>query len=496
MFVPLGLEGLGTAATLGVGLALVNRKYIVKRAKDSYLKNGGLIAGAVSSTLAQKLNSSMAPVTRSGKRFRSLSTSSAQTQSTPRGRRVRIRGKFRRGRKRVAKRKFARRARTYRRKAGRKGRKKAKGRKRVDYAKDGVMLCEETTGTGGDPNCVYVLAETIAAFRLIQLSIGAILRRLLDGNGFNCSGWDDMPFSRDAGVIDAQEVDYNITLYKYNNQTGFTTVAVTVATTAGGNFTFRAIVEAFVPYIETYSQTFGVLAAGNEYYPVSFVLTKHVRNAADAATGAIQLGQVNIAECMIQFEGLMNMKVQNRTLSVSGGVEADDVASNPVVGKLYKFNGVPKPKNTGRQIAAGTSGGYKFEQFVAKNFGVQLINPANMDPTFQEPPSGKAFWNCYSTSPVALMPGQIGLYSSSVSKQMSPIALWRSIKYACAPASTEAIYSYTTMKTLMVGFEDVINVNAAQNITLAFEVERKTNAVCHVKRKKFMKTNLIHTVWT
>lgn len=358
----------------------------------------------------------------------------------------------------------------------------------------GVSLTEEVTGSGDDANCVYTMAECMSAYRVIQLSIAAVIKKLFMKAGFSVTGWDDNPWVQLSGSASmaAADGDYHLILVEHDMTAG--TFSNVVDASSASYPTFRQCVEVFVSHIEHWCAGFGVNDADNDHLPYAFVLIKNARNVADSAATFIKLAEVVLDQCVLDLKGSLSFKIQNRTVSATGGTESDDVSAAPIQGRMYEFKGTPRVKSVASQGVGSTFGTYKFSQFYTANNGVEVFNPSNLDPAFKEPPPPANFWNCRKSSEVRLEPGQIKSYGLTDYKNRIPIIrLWRSIHYQTTDSGTADFYTYNVYKLLMFGFEDVINVNGSALVTIVFEAERKLSILCSEKRNTFTKVDFIQT---
>lgn len=360
------------------------------------------------------------------------------------------------------------------------------------YHKKGCVQIEELTGQGTDGNCVYAMAEVIQAKTLFRVTIGAIIRKLLEKGGFAVSGWDDTPWPAAAGsgTVGAFDGEYSVCLVMWDLDAG-TNTNVLQSQSPTEN-TFAQVVDKFVDYIIDWSQQYGDFSTENDHEPYAFVLFKSVRNSGGTAVTAIKLAEILFGECRMTLSGSMTMKVQNRTRPNDSGVtnpdyNADSVEANPIQGRMYECKGVPRFKANGLQ--ASTSGAYKFSQFYVAKRGLELFNPVNMDPTFKEPPPPGVMWNCNKSAKIRLDPGRIHSYGLTERRISVPvIRLWRSIHYNATDSAGGGFYTYNSFKVLLMGFEDVININSEySDIKIAVEVERKLGCFCSERKNRFMK---------
>lgn len=366
------------------------------------------------------------------------------------------------------------------------------GRGLDKYHKYGVSMTEETTSSGTDANCIYVMAETISAYRLVEYSIGALVRKLFQKAGLRIPGWDDNPYTEIMGsaIGNDKSLAYDVSLVQKDVSTSAVT-QLTISTSSVYD-TMDKIVAHMVPDILAWMAGYGLNSASNDKELIGLVLGKN--SMVGAVATFIKLSEIAFDECVLEFTGSLNLKVQNRSTSATLGTDADDVSATHVEGRLYTFNGIPRPKNNYNQVVAATAGAYKFAQFYVANYGVEVFNPSNMDPTFAEPPPPSAFWNCKKSSKVNMGPGEIKTFFMKHHKRnMTPIKLWKSIQYMTTDSGANDFYCYNVMPTVMVAIEDVINLNGTSEITLAFEAERKLSVVCSERKKQFMKPKFVQT---
>ena len=122
------------------------------------------------------------------------------------------------------------------------------------------------------------------------------------------------------------------------------------------------------------------------------------------------------------------------------------------------------------------------------------MSPPRDDPnktgkTYKEPPPPSAMWNCVKSSKIRLDAGSIRNYGLSQSKKSVPvIRLWRSIKFQGTDSGGADFYTYGSFKVLLLGLEDVININPdGVSIKLAIEAERKLGCMVSERKRRFMK---------
>jgi len=155
------------------------------------------------------------------------------------------------------------------------------------------------------------------------------------------------------------------------------------------------------------------------------------------------------------------------------------VNSNPLIGKIYDFERQPitaidhmKPLQV-----------FDYESGVLLKRAAEFSSVAEM----KEPPSGRIFNNTKKTDKVVLQPGQIKrstLYYTHSEKLISFIK-----KLALRKAAADAVYTtgqvtFLPCPSQIVALEDVINYNASNKITVAYELNRQQGVMITLKRPR------------
>jgi len=348
------------------------------------------------------------------------------------------------------------------------------------YNKYGVVDINEIYGSVSDQTCVYIVNEVINTRDAIYYMIGAMLRKLIEMAGGRVTGNTSTVFSTTSGSTSS--VNYIIRLQTQNSTTGATqTIDYSLIATTQ----FQSIVEAFRPAFESYCAGYGKADNDNCIEPVRFILI----NGSTPTTESVQ-AEMYFNETFIDIKGKSEMKVQNRTLATGGSADAENINNNPLQGRSYVFRGVPKPK-ANAFIQGGTNGAlYAFERLDYPNavstFGATAT--AALDQNMREPPLPSLFWNVKKSSKVRLEPGAIKSFYESDYLSGNVLALLK--KMRLQTNSTGAYINYSTMKLQMLAFEDVINANAEELISIQYEIERTIGVKCYVKQKKYYKTEV------
>lgn len=354
------------------------------------------------------------------------------------------------------------------------------------FNRRGMYTVYESTATVNDINCVYVMNAVIGPASAIEYSIATLLRYLLEKAGIRVTGYEEAittlvdGFSNNAGYI--------FLLNGVNRTTGaaLSVLSHTVTPTSS----LATVTAAFVGRVTDFSAQFGASNTSNTMDLTSMTLYK-LGYSVDGDS-AIILSQVLLPEIFLEVYAKSELKLQNRTLA---SVAADDpdadskdnVASNPLVGRYYTFNGLPKPKHSRYNIGQSTINDQTFGVMDGTGIaGFGGTATSTISPTFREPPSPGLFNNCTGSGKVRMEPGQIKSFFKTYNKKISILNFWRKMSYTTYPGG---YFSYTLFPTQMVALEDVINVNVAATIAVAVEANREIGFMVSERKRKFMKTN-------
>lgn len=345
------------------------------------------------------------------------------------------------------------------------------------YNRRGVVSVNEIIGSVTDQDCVYLLNEVFNSRDVIYYIAAAMIRKLVEMGGGRVTGNTEPVFTVTDGETSSPA--YHIRLTKENTVTGarqtndYTFVAATE---------FQDIVEFFRNEFENYCSGYGELSNDNvrEFVRLD-LLYGNIDEAQDIRATMF------FNETFIDMKGVSEMKIQNRTKATGGSEDAENINNNPLQGRSYLFMGIPKPKGNGRVIG-GTNGSlFAFERLPTtkgvSNFGAST---GGLNANMREPPDPRLFWNCKKSTKIRLEPGDIKSYWASQSVSGNVLKLLKKIRLQLDAGGQ--FHTYTYFKVQMIALEDVINANAAETISIQYEVERKLGVKCFTKQKKFYKT--------
>jgi len=350
------------------------------------------------------------------------------------------------------------------------------------FNKNGVVYVNEVIGNMSDPNSVYLMNEVVNCRDLIFYLCCAMLRKLLEKAGMRVTGFDDAVFSPNAGNVSS--TGYLIRLVKINNLTG---VQVTSDFTILAATTFGSLCANYRNEFEQYATGHGELSNANMDELYKFIVLFGNSESQDMRA------EMLFNETFMTFTGKSEMKVQNRTKATGGSEDAENVNNNPLTGKTYLFKGVPKPKANGYVVGGANGALYPFERLVY-NEAIQKFGggTAGFDANMKEPPNPKLFWNCYKAGKIHLEPGQVKSFVISETHSGNVLKLLK--KFRLQLDGSGIVTTYSAFKVQMIALEDLINVNAAENISVQFELERTLGVMCYTRQKKYYKSQYLLSV--
>jgi len=331
------------------------------------------------------------------------------------------------------------------------------------YIAKGFVHTTEVNGTLGDPDVLYVGHSAISGAQALEFVAMSLLRKLL---------WDISRLSIDNVVtplygIAGSAVTYQFNLYTTNPDTiaeaqiSYNTVAsdsifTIVGNVAGGvTGTWSGLMTALQAYA----------TGASEAMPTRLEVAK--LDFSTLGTTYRILGQLNLMNTSCHLYSESELKIQNRTLGADASADATDVTNNPLVGRSYQFRGgVPYIKTNnieGRAVLLDR---------MLDNTGSLLARGASFTHlAYREPIEPKMFVNCVKSSKIRLEPGAIKMDKLNWKKSM---AFLKFIKLIYSDTRIGNNYTLNIPgKCSIIALEDIINVNAAQNIALAYEINRK-----------------------
>lgn len=319
----------------------------------------------------------------------------------------------------------------------------------------GIVDTHEISGLVNDNDCVYIIHTALDPLEVIRKVAWEMVRKLLFRAGFIINSVDEV-FDSSTGF---SSVGFTLQVWGKNAETD--TEIIRLTSVFGSADSIRIVGEqvmaVFIEYSSGYHSTIG---AGNVNNAIE--LTKIC--LYDNKTSNSLAASVDLRQEVITMTGISKLKIQNRTLSGDGSASNDNVTNNPLQGRVYAFSGVPKPKAKNMSLFDG----------VPRDKGVQLIRASalGLDSNLREPPLARVFWNCYSSNDCMLNPGDVKQITLRQTKTANILKLLKMIRYQTGLLGADYKTYYSPFKHQMVAMEDVINVDAEEKITVAYEVNR------------------------
>jgi len=343
--------------------------------------------------------------------------------------------------------------------------KKVKVNRFTMHMRKGMTSTLEVTGSVADPDCVYLGVTALDGNQAVRITIMALMRKLIrKALNIEISDPDQViPVTFLVGQANRSR----ISLFQKSIVTSVETTIVDHILAVGETLnTLTAVF--FTTFLNYASLAQQGTAPNNDH--ISRIIFQQIDNEA--------VGAVYLEKAMIIFENeVINMdckvelKIQNRTLSATGGTDAEDVTNGPLVGQVYTFKNIPKLRTGGasflersRDVQHGVFGG--------------LASTAGTNLSYREPPNSNIFSNVTKTGKVRLEPGHIKQHNLFMKKDMKFLPF---LRYCASNDNVTGYYAYCNGPSVLYALEDVINVNAAQSIAIAYEVNRVFGV--HMKTK-------------
>lgn len=360
---------------------------------------------------------------------------------------------------------------------------------KAKYLSGGYENTQEITGVVNDPDCVYVGHSTTAGFKIMTVFLQACLRKLF----YKFGGQDLLSVNQKikgyANLTNNDSDGWQLILVTQNKTTGVYTNYMYDTITPSDTI-YRIVGDPGLNVAPAWEDLWKIWAdyAGNRFIlsqsgesqvvPVKLQLYGRDGNGPGANFHHFR-GEINFDNEVIHMKVVSELKIQNRTKAASGSGDSEDVSNNPLVGKLYQFSdSVPRLKSS----ELGT-GGYVLER-VNDSTGAQTLRAVDMNgggfglgtQTWKEPPNYQVFRNCRKTAKVNIGPGDIK--KDVIVFTMSAQVYKFFDKLNWVPTTTSlstnnfAIQTRAMGKFSLIALEDIINVNGAENISVAYEINR------------------------
>lgn len=338
-------------------------------------------------------------------------------------------------------------------------------KKITKYARSGFVTTQEITGSINDNDCVYMGHSAIDPDKSVLIIIQSLMRKLMKkGYGYNVTNVGEY------FPADIVGTDTRFRLVKKNLLTG----AEIIVQHSG--LSIESVAPLFLNDFIDYSNGGPTDSLESVLDLVKFEV--YARDAIDATIGNSEYrlrAQINLKNEVVHFFSKSEMKIQNRSKAADGSADAENIAANPLVGRLYEMKGgVPRARVFDVSIL----------EKIRVN-GVLLVRSAEFTPgvtgtvtgsTMKEPPIPKVFQNCSKSAKVRLEPGAIKTHYCNVTYSKPLLYFLKKIHVHNSTTSGGLQTTYTIGKFALFALEDVINVNVNSKIECAYEINRQFGA--------------------
>lgn len=339
------------------------------------------------------------------------------------------------------------------------------------FARNGSIQVRETVGTVSDTDCVYLYSHNVVPADVMFLIASATVRKLLE-LAFKTKYTSTSNYVL-MGNYNATLGSYLVVLTYYDAVTGANNS--TVVSTISGTKLLIECADELGLVLNSYSSGNGTANAANPREP--FLLSVYKR--MDADSDSVLLATMNLHNEYIELYSSMELKVQNRSASASGSKDTDQVDSNPLQGYIYEFSSVPKsrdPLNVTGGTLATTDRAYDFAS-VRYIDGMNLVRGSDLPSGYREPITARNFTNCKGVSKVRLEPGCIKNLYRKYQKSINFVKFLHDYNLQVNALTSNGRVIKCLGGGVLIGFEDVINVNSSALITVTYEAERKSGVV-------------------
>lgn len=322
------------------------------------------------------------------------------------------------------------------------------------YSNRGILSTSEVHGIIADPDCVYITHTACDTYKIIVTSTEALIRKLFEKKGFVITNTAET--LGQLSISDA--ANWKVELTSINGSTGNESIEQSVTTISSDSIQSIAVI--FLDRIMKYSSGYnsGVSVGSNDNDVQLHRLNLYSGDTTATATVYRFACGLFLQDETVHMYGCSDLKIQNRTLAANASTNTEDVSNNPLTGKNYLFNGIPKCRD--KALFPLNS--------IPINKGVQLVR-ANSLPSlnYREPPPTSIFSNCVGSATINLDPGAIKSSKVQYTKTMKYIEFLQKLNIQFSTAGLLTYHSIFPSE--IFAFEDLINVNNTQNISCAYE---------------------------
>lgn len=346
---------------------------------------------------------------------------------------------------------------------------KKRVKKLIKFLNNGFVDTEEICGTVDDPDCVYLQHGTVDANKHIIMSLKALLRKLIKkAIGWNAASADDVfPVEQNAN---ANALKFEMVV---KNELIGALTKYACESTPGGAFDTINKVAAFPDFdVVLRKWASGSYIEGNVNVEMPIYLRCYILDFAPLAPNFRLQAQIDLRCENVHVYVKSEIKIQNRSVSATGGQDADDVSNCPLVGYKYDFNsGTPVTRQDGAYLLSVTGA----------MTGVNLVRAAQLPTSFREPPLPAVFLKCSKAAKIRLNPGDIKNSSIVFKSRMKFLDYIKKVGFRYPQYNVNPLLwknLHPIGKCQLYALEDLINVNANELIRIGYEVNRELAMYC------------------
>lgn len=335
----------------------------------------------------------------------------------------------------------------------------------LPFHEKGYVDSTEITGQVNDPDCVYIGHVAQCNLSTMFVMLRALFRKLF----YECVKYDGLNANEEIPGLAFDDTSniYKIVLLEKDQDTDAVTIKTSYVT--AGNDTITSVVNQFINDFLNYANGYALYDV--KYKKVLHKLQLYQQDGNVAQFWNFQ-GELNLQDLIVHVAATSSLKMQNRTKSATSGSDENDISNNPLIGRRYQMNNLPKVREDVGRFGA------------INNQGVRLIRAAELPAVagLKEPPHPGYFVNTKSTTGVKLLPGEIKYGKLKYNVSMKFLKYLKHMRWD-EDASSLSYYNVGPYE--LYGLEDAINVNGTEKIQIAYEVNRQTGVYFTTKKKRY-----------
>lgn len=380
-----------------------------------------------------------------------------------RSRNYRIRKKFK---YRVKKSSFKKKRRAFVKKLKRKMKKK-KLNKYLAKTK-GYEQVHETYGSVSDGYCVYIKHSTHYIEHIAYAITGALVRKLFAKAGYTIRDNNEVLSFYGMKTPNVSSVDYHL---------GMVTVDPAANDYAGGTETqldfgtFSTLDAIATGWTSMINHITNVMLNNTQSELVKITLL--IDDDDGSNTGPKVIAELPMQDLDMHMSCMSILKVQNRTLNVSGTNNSDVGDNQPVHGKLFTFRNMDPRLSQPHMKSQGNTGANDVKVTGIAKHGVEVFGAQYLLPeSYKAVPSSSIFRNCVKSSKV-VMP--VGETQQSVLKWKSHgpftsfLERFRPSRGVTTPDADIKMWEIPTGKSQLLAVEEIIQTDASNQVKIGYE---------------------------